>query len=61
VVFARVLDLAVLRSTIAQSNAGGSNTRARHHRGSATPDVGGMPIVLQVVAARSQFLPARAA
>ena len=52
-VFFRVLDLAILRSAITQSDAGGPNTRARHHRGSATLDVGGMPSVLLLVAARS--------
>ena len=52
-VFFRVLDLAILRSAITQSDAGGPNTRARHHRGSATLNVGGMPSVLLLVAARS--------
>ena len=56
-----VLDLAVLRSAIAQGDAGGSDTGARHHRGSAAIDIGGMPGLLQPVAARSQLVSARVA
>lgn len=60
-VCSRVLNLAVLRSLIPQGEAGGSDARAGHHRGNATLDVCGMTSVLQLAAARSQFVSGRAA